>query len=301
MYTFILITALSLIFVNALLLNGLNLCVNQIKLKDMKGFYVPSLLVVALALTLSACEKTEENSKKLAVSPAATIADAVYPIVGTDTLNNILPGRKLPKARVRIGTGLEDVYPNIEVQVIDTICAEYLNGTQKVDLSNLAEGSVNHTIRFNGNVLTTDPDFTEGRFRKLSHGVNGWWTHWNYSPYTESEYPTVLFAQGRSTTDIFPKDEMSIAFKNEVRVFGFEIAPNKTGEDLEVVVTYSSKGADYRWPFLFEVSQTISSPSGARLIAVKSKYPFGYINIFVGGVRPYREGGFAIANIRYQP
>lgn len=268
----------------------------------MKGFHVPSFLAVVVALMLSACEKSEENSKELAVSPAAAIAEAVYPIVGIDTLNNMLPGKELPKARVRIGTGLEEVYPNIQVEVFDTVCAEYLNGTQKLDLSNLAEGSVNHTIRFGNNVLTTDPDFTEGRLKKLSHGVNGWWTHWNYSPYTESEYPTVLFALSRSTTDIFPKSEMSFAFKNEVRVFGFEIAPNKTGEDIEVVVTYAPKGADYRWPFLFEVRQTISSPSGARLIAVKSKYPFGYINIFVSSDPvSFRERGFAIANIRYQP
>ena len=268
----------------------------------MKGFHVSSLLTLGLALMLSACEKTAENNKEVSVSPAAIIAEAVYPIVGMDTSNYILPGRKLPKAKVRIGTGLEDVYPNIEVEVIDTVCAEYLNGTQLLDLSNLAEGSVNHTIRFNNNVLTTDPDFTEGRLKKLSHGVNGWWTHWNYSPYTESEYPTVLFATGRSTTDVSPRNEMSIAFKNEVRVFGFEIAPNLTGKDIEVVVTYAPKGADYRWPFLFEVRQTISSPSGARLIAVKSKYPFGYINIFVNSDPvSYKERGFAIANIRFQP
>ena len=92
---------------------------------------------------------------------------------------------------------------------------------------------------------------------------------------------------------------MSIALRHEVRTFGFEIAPNATGKDIEVVVTYKNIGADYRWPALFEVHQTISSPSGARLIAVTSNVAFGYIEIAISGAEVnVRNEGFAIANIR---
>jgi hypothetical protein len=149
-----------------------------------------------------------------------------------------------------------------------------------------------------GNVITTDPDFNQGKFKKLSHGPNGWWTHWNYSPYTESENPIVLFAISPGATIEYPSNTMSIALRHAVKTFGFEIASNTTGKDMEVVVNYINAGGTYRYPTLFEVHQTISSPSGARLIAVKSNEEFGYISIELNGDVPYHEKGFAIANIR---
>jgi hypothetical protein len=264
----------------------------------MKRFRLKSLFVAALALTFSACEKNVENLKNVSeVKAAAAIPAVVYPLVGTDTSNNILPRRNLPNAVFKYGS-LGEEYPNLKVQVIDTVCAEYLNGTQKFDLSNLVEGSVTNLIRVKGNAIDTDPDFKEIVFKKLSHGPNGWWTHWNYSPYTESENPIVLLPTGRFSAEVVPTNTMSIALRKEVKTFGFEIAPNTTGKDMEVRVLYKNFGADYRWPSLFEVSQTISSPSGARLIAVTSNVGFAYISIEVRGDIPFQDKGFAIANIR---
>jgi hypothetical protein len=258
-----------------------------------------SLLVAALALTLSACEKNVENLKSVSEVKAAAIPEVVYPLVGTDTSNHIFPPRKLPNAVLEYGT-LGEEYPNLKVKVIDTICADYLKKTVKFDLSTLADGGVTNLIRVKGNAIDTDPDFREGVFKKLSHGLNGWWTHWNYSPYTESENPIVLYPISRLSTEVlYPLNTMSIALRHEVRTFGFEIAPNATGKDIEVAVTYKNSGADYRWPPLFEVHQTISSPSGARLIAVTSNVAFGYIEIAISGAEVnVRNKGFAIANIR---
>jgi len=57
--------------------------------------------------------------------------------------------------------------------------------------------------------------------------------------------------------------------------------------------------ADYCWPPLFKVHQTISAPSGARLIAVTSNVAFGYMEIAISGAElNVRNNGFAIANIR---
>lgn len=265
----------------------------------MKRFCLKSLLVATLALTVSACEKNVENLKNVSEVKAAASSDVVYPLVGTDTSNHILPPRKLPNALLEYGT-LGEEYPYLKVQVIDTVCADYLNKTVKFDLSTLAEGNVTNLIRVKGNAIDTDPDFREGVFKKLSHGPNGWWTHWNFSPYTESENPMVLYPISRFSTDeLYPLNTMSIALRHEVRTFGFEIAPNATGKDIEVVVTYKNFGADYRWQPLFKVRQTISSPSGARLIAVTSNVAFGYIEIAIGGAEVnVRDKGFAIANIR---
>jgi len=265
----------------------------------MKRFRPESLLVVALALTLSACEKNAENLTTDSEVKAAAIPEVVYPLVGTDTSNNILPRRKLPKAVFEPGT-LAEEYPNLKVEVFDTVCTDYLNKTQKFDLSTLADGQVTNLIRVKGHAIDTDPDFKEGVFKKLSHGINGWWTHWNYSPYTESQNPIVLFAISRSTTEVlYPRNVMSITLRHEVKTFGFEIAPNATGNDIEVVVNYKNLGADYRWPSLFKVQQTISSPSGARLIAVTSNVAFAYMEITISGEEvTFQNQGFAIANLR---
>jgi hypothetical protein len=285
-------------FTRLLKVNGLNLPETRFKPVAMKASCLKFLFVAAIALTLSACEKNVENVKNVSEVKAAVTSDVVYPLVGTDTSNHILPRRKLPKAVLKYGT-LEEEYPDLKVQVIDTVCADYLNGTEKFDLSYLAEGSVTYVVRKADNVLTGDPDFFNGGFKKLSNGPNGWWTHWNYSPYTESDAPIVLFALNRRETAVYPMNTMSISLRNAVKTFGFEIAPNTTGKDMEVIVSYQS-GGSYRFPDMFEVHQTVSSPSGARLIAVKSNHAFDYVNIQLRGDVPFRDKGFAIANIRFQ-
>jgi hypothetical protein len=260
----------------------------------MKSFHLQSLFVVAIALTFSACEKNTENIKNVSELKAASTSKVVYPLVGTDMSGRILPMRKLPRAILTEG----DYYPNIKVQLIDTICVDYLNETEKIDLSYLKEGSDTYVIRTPHNQLTADPEGFNGGFKKLSSGPNGWWTHWNYSPYTESEDPIVLFAVNWREPELSPISSLGIYFRNPVKTLGFEIAPNASGKDIKVLATYNDFGS-YRGQTMFDVQQTISSPSGARLIAVKSNVPFNYVLIELKGA-PYPAEGFAIANIRYQ-
>lgn len=260
----------------------------------MKSFYLKTLCAAALAVTLSACEKKAENFEKPSEEVAATTSELVYPVPSTDLSDNILPERKLPRAVLSRNTY---EFPNVKVKLIDTVCAEYLQSTKKLGFSNLREGAFINKFGNNEFKITADHEFNDSGFSRVTNGPKGWWTHWNYSPYTESEYPEVMFARNRWGGTVRGVSSMTLVFSRSVKIFGFEIAPNVTGKDFKVVVRYPETPT-YRGRTLFAVEQTISSPSGARLIAVKSDREFSFIEINVEGMG-YQEGGFAISNIRY--
>jgi hypothetical protein len=250
----------------------------------MKAF-CPSVLIAAfVALTFSACEKSQENIKTVSETKAVTTSRLIYPFIGPDMSDSILPMRNLPNAVVTKG-----VYnPNIKVKLIDTVCPDYLAETKKIDLTYLKDGEVAPVIKNNELSITISRE-RRGSFTKLSSGPNGWWTHWNYSPYTESEHPIVLFSR---------ESYIDLTFNKAVKAFGFEVAPNSTGADLAVSVDYHDEPS-YRSPPIFWVKQTVSSPSGARLIAVESSVPFNYIELYVAP-QSLSEGGFGLANLRYK-
>ena len=266
-----------------------------IKIMIMNALRRTALLVAMMATMLSACEKSTEISKNSSEAKAAGTADVVYPLTGTSMSNGILPKRKLPKAILTKGFY---AFPHIKVQLIDTVCAEYLEKTKKVDLSYIPDGQVNHIFGKGEFTFYADPDFVRAGLRKLSPGPKGWWTHWNFSPYTESENPVVLFALDRRYGTKNPTNSISLELGAPVTTFGFEIAPNTIGKVQKVVVTYNN-ALGYRGQTMFLVEQTISSPSGARLIAAKSSIPFTYVRIDLPDQK-YSSEGFAIANIRYE-
>jgi hypothetical protein len=258
----------------------------------MKAIYLKSLFAAALAVTLSSCEKKAENFEKPSEKSTASISEVVYPLIGTELPKNILPPRKLPRAKL-----FRDywyAYRDSKVKLIDTVCEEYLRGTTKLDLSSLKEGAFITKISNNEFTLTTNDEVTPSGLRKLSNGIKGWWTHWNYSPYTESEYPEVLFPQDREG---YVAGGVDLYFNKRVTTFGFEIAPNFIGTDFKVKVEYKHEPF-YRDVSVFDVEQTISSPSGARLIAMKSEVGIQLVRIYVEHI-PNTASGFAISNIRY--
>jgi hypothetical protein len=71
---------------------------------------------------------------------------------------------------------------------------------------------------------------------------------------------------------------------------------NQSRENVKVTVTFDGGSSAHDRPS-FYIVQTVRSPSGARLIAVKSDKPFDYISIEANDLTPH--AGFAIANIRY--
>lgn len=257
----------------------------------MKALYLKSLVAAALAVTLSSCEKKAENIENLS-QLKTQVSGIVYPIEGVDQSTNILPKRKLPRAVLTKGYG---EYQKIKVKVIDTVCDEYILATKKVDFSGLKEGKYVTSFGTNEFKILTDPDFIRRGVVKLSNGPKGWWTHWNYSPYTESEYPVVLFAKDRNGNTV---DAIDLSFLQSLKMFGFEIAPNTTGRDVKIIVEFK-ESSTYRSPTMFEVEQTISSPSGARLIAVKSDRSFEMASVKIVYDREVKSTGLAITNIRY--
>jgi ABC-type uncharacterized transport system auxiliary subunit len=260
----------------------------------MKVFYLKSLVAIALAATLTSCEKNAENHEIVSETNASSTAEVIYPLSGTDISNNILPKKKLARATLTKGY----LYPKIKVKLIDTVCIEYLQSTTKLDFSYLKEGAFVNKIGNSEFRITADIESNASGFARLSNGPTGWWAHWNYSPYTESEHPAVLFARSRKGNVVRGVSGINLSFNKTVKTFGFEIAPSSVGKQVEVSVKFKDSQT-YRAQTLFEVEQTISSPSGARLIAVKSEVPFDFIMIQLKDI-PYYEGGFAISNIRYE-
>ena len=254
----------------------------------MKGISLKSLCAAALAVTLSSCEKSAE----IPDSPVAqrNVSEVVYPLLGNDMSTSIFPKQdNLPDAIVLD----REFYPNAKVKVISEVCEEYLQQTKKLDISHIQEGKFREQVK-NDDITVlfrNEIDIRGEGFIKLSTGPKTWWTHWNYSPYTESEYPTVLFAQNKNGVAI---NYYTLILNQPVKFFGFEIAPNTIGEDATVSVTYHEED-HYRSRSLCTVKQIIRTPSGARLIALKSDVPFEHIKIGVSG----KQNGVGIANIRY--
>ena len=254
--------------------------------------YLKPLFAAALAVTLSSCDKNAERIETLSEKSARSTSEVVYPLLDKEMSASILPKKdNLPDGTL---TKDDENFPNIKVKLIDLVCDEYIQQTTKLDISKLQEGQYleqiqndNLTVLFRSSI-----DLKGEGFRMLANGPVGWWTHWNYSSYTESEYPRVLFAEDKYGQAL---DEFNIILDREVTTFGFEVAPNALGEDLEMSAGYNLED-HYRSPYIFYVTQTISSPSGARLIAVKSDKPFQRLNIHLNS----RSAGIAISNIRYK-
>lgn len=256
----------------------------------MKVLKSVSLLAVLLAVIFVSCEKKSENFEKMSDVRLQAITDRVYPLKGNEMSTAILPKRKLPRAILTKGF----VDPQIKVKIIDTVCEEYISQTRKLDISGLDTGKYITKVENNEFRISTDNEGFKDGFVKLANGPTGWWPHWNYSPYTESEYPDVLFVQSQAGNGLYV---FHMYFNKPLKMFGFEIAPNTPGPDHEVSVFYQ-EGDYYRSETLFTVKQTISTPSGARLIAVKSDTDIWMVTVSMN-YPASATAGFAITNIRY--
>ncbi len=256
----------------------------------MKFTHPKSMLAGILVIMMSACDKKAEVLEKVSDVNVKAVAEDVYPLDGKEMATAILPPKRpLPKATLRI----YDSGMGKQVKVIDTVCDEYLKETKLFDLTNVKEGQPLKTISNGELTINTDPDFNRTYLVKLPKGPTGWWTHWGYSPYTESEDPTVLYCYNEANS----YNSISLAFSKPLKIFGFETAPNTLAKDYTFRVTYFVDPT-YRSSTYFSLTQTTSSPSGARLIALKTSADLVFIEINYGGTK--RDlSGVAIANIRY--
>lgn len=258
----------------------------------MKVSYLKLVFVAALAMTFSSCDKSADDLGTVSEKNARSVSSVVYPLLGNDMSTSILPKKlHLPDGKL---IKEPEHFSKAKIKLINEVCDEYLQQTKKLDVSHIQEGKFREQIvNKDLTILFRNTGDLRGEgFKKLSSGPQGWWTHWNYSPYTESEYPTVLFGEDKNGKAV---SGFTMLLSSDVTMFGFEIAPNATGKDFNVHVTYNESNY-YRSQTVCEVYQTVSSPSGARLIAIKSEEPFGRVEI---GVGPDAQGA-AISNIRYK-
>jgi len=235
-----------------------------------------------LAISFTACQKKVDLNNEIAEKRTGLVTDKVYPLEGNEVSAIILPKSDLPHSK------LLNFYGH-KVKVIDSVCDEYLKSTKKVDISKIKDGEFIFDI---GNSKFGIASITG--FRKINAGPKGWWTHWGYNPYVSSEYPNVLFSEG---DDGYVGNFLILVFSKKVSTFGFEVAPNATGVNLKCSVGYQENNTPIENE-MFSVEQMVSSPSGARQIAVKSETPFSKVTIYLQDSDPGKRG-LAISNIRY--
>jgi hypothetical protein len=258
----------------------------------MKAFYLKSLLTAAIAVTLSSCEKNAETIETLSEKQTKSVSKVVYPLLGNEMSTSILPKKDTLSDGV-LEKGF--LYKYVKFKLINEVCEEYLKDTKLLDISKLPEGEYGNTISNDELTLkfVSTVDAKDYGFKKVSSGSQGWWAHWNYSPYTESEYPAVLLG---AYQDGEIQNVLTFTFSKKLQTFGFEVAPNELNKNMTVRVKYWDDYW-YKYPNLCEVVQTVSTPSGARLIAIKSGVPIRRVEIILG---LYPNDGVAISNLRYE-
>jgi hypothetical protein len=127
---------------------------------------------------------------------------------------------------------------------------------------------------------------------KLQPGPEGWNSEWGKAPQVESSSPEVLYVKYQSYL------VMTIYLSKPCTEFGLEIAPDHRNFDHLVNVDF---GLYFYGGTGGNVWMNTKSPSGARLVALKSKRPFTTVSIWQNdGLNDTPARAFAIANIRYK-
>lgn len=223
-------------------------------------------LALALIFELTACDKNEQVLKT--VSNDRTIAKEVK-FVPT-TVRNVM---------------------GAYFEAIDTICEPYLKYTKKIPIADLPDGYV-FRITDGDITLETLGDFAP--FTKKSAAPNTWWANWNKAPYVEEENPAVLWMSGWYGT--------TITLSKKCYVFGFEMSA-EVGETSQAPFPYTVKYYDADnlpndTPIGY-LDNEVTSPSGARIYAIKSDIPFNRVEIFYNSSPSLGSWSWAITNIRY--
>jgi hypothetical protein len=245
----------------------------------------------ALLFLFNACEKNQKQETAPSLSetyePYPPIVQVppeklVWPLSPLKTMELIAPKRNLPISKV-VNTG------DSILTAVDPLSNYYLKNTCLIDLSTSVKNE--YEIADENITIKALEDFIF-----LKAGKTGWWSHWNYSPYVECPRPDVLFVDGNIDQSY---TAWRIALSKKVTVFGFEIATNKLGVEFQTIVNFHPVESN-NWQSLGSITQSVSSPSGARLFAVRSKVPFSMITVNFNHDYYYPPFGFAVANIRYK-
>ena len=176
-------------------------------------------------------------------------------------------------------------------EAIDTVCEPYLKYTKKINITDLPDG---YAFRITDGDLTLETLGDFPAFTKKSAAPNTWWANWNKAPYVEEENPAVLWMSGWDGT--------TITLSKKCYVFGFEMSA-EVGETSQAPFPFSVKYYDADnlpndTPIGF-LDTEVTSPSGARLYAIKSDIPFNRVQIFYNSSPSLGPWSWAMTNIRY--
>jgi hypothetical protein len=264
----------------------------------MKKIYLRALMFVALGATMTSCSKDGPSVLDPGTKLANTAAADAYELSFGGNVADYPAGTDAGQALI-FPNPPDDPYggPKFPYAVIGTPTPEYLKETCLVDISKLENNKTYHAIQ-NGKLTIgffSGPfSDSEARLLKLkSSSETGWNAAWGQSPNVQSENPDVLYT-------VISRNELIIYLSKPCIEFGFEIAPNHKNYDHRF-------GAEFG-DWIFDANKgsvsglVTRSPSGARLLAVKSTEPFTMITVRSSdsptGDEPVE--GFAIANIRYK-
>lgn len=173
-------------------------------------------------------------------------------------------------------------------KAIDTICSTYINYVSQVDLFGVDPETFAHQIGYFPRIVVRwEGDY--GFYLRLPE-PGTWFANWNSPPYVETKNPTVILPELVHQTLILSKD---------CYVFGFELSAKQSSVNNKPVtyrITYAV--GDQPGDVIGYIENTVSSPGGARLFAVKSEIPFNRVTIDYSP-NTENKGQVAMANFRY--
>lgn len=223
-------------------------------------------LALALILALTSCDKNEQVLNTVPNDRSSAKTVNFVPITVRNTMGAYF-------------------------EAIDTVCEPYLKYTKKINITDLPDG---YAFRITDGDLTLETLGDFPAFTKKSAAPNTWWANWNKAPYVEEENPAVLWMSGWYGT--------TITLSKKCYVFGFEMSA-EVGETSQAPFPFSVKYYDADnlpndTPIGF-LETEVTSPSGARLYAIKSDIPFNRVQIFYNSSPSLGPWSWAMTNIRY--
>jgi len=258
----------------------------------MKKIYLHQVLPLLFGLMLLGCSKEEvpviDSSKQAALLAAAeqyavsSPYDEGTPGVDPSIVINLPTEPECPTRPA-----------SLPAEIIDNPTQEYKNETTLLDISQLENHKTYHKVQNDKlSVAFFDTFGAPIRALKLQPGAEGWNSEWGKAPQVESSGPEVLYI--KYTRYLVA----TIYLSKPCTEFGLEIAPDHQNYDHLVeadfgLYFYGGTGGN--------VWKVTKSPSGARLVALKSKRPFTTVSIWqYDGPSDPSARAFAIANIRYK-
>lgn len=223
-------------------------------------------LALALILALTSCDKNEQVLNTVPNDRSSAKTVNFVPITVRNTMGAYF-------------------------EAIDTVCEPYLKYTKNINITDLPDG---YAFRITDGDLTLETLGDFPAFTKKSAAPNTWWANWNKPPYVEEENPAVLWMSGWYGT--------TITLSKKCYVFGFEMSA-EVGETSQAPFPFSVKYYDADnlpndTPIGF-LDTEVTSPSGARLYAIKSDIPFNRVQIFYNSSPSLGPWSWAMTNIRY--